>query len=324
MEEDKKTLKKESKIFIAGHRGMVGSSIWRNLEEKGFTNLVGKSSNELDLRVQSDVEVFFEIEKPDVVIDAAARVGGILANNSYPYQFLMDNLQIQNNLISTSLNYDVKKFVFLGSSCIYPKISDQPIAETSLLTGALEPTNEWYAIAKITGVKSCEAIRKQYGKDFVCLMPTNLYGFNDNFDLATSHVLPAMIRKFHDAKMMQKDFVELWGSGKPLREFLFVDDLAEAVFFTLNSILPENLYNVGYGSDISIEDLANKIKEIIGFEGRILWDSTKPDGTFKKLMDSTKMKSLGWSPKVDLDEGILKTYNWFLSNLHNYKKVIIN
>ena len=324
MEEDKKTLKKESKIFIAGHRGMVGSSIWRNLEEKGFTNLVGKSSNELDLRVQSDVEVFFEIEKPDVVIDAAARVGGILANNSYPYQFLMDNLQIQNNLISTSLNYDVKKFVFLGSSCIYPKISDQPIAETSLLTGALEPTNEWYAIAKITGVKSCEAIRKQYGKDFVCLMPTNLYGFNDNFDLATSHVLPAMIRKFHDAKMMQKDFVELWGSGKPLREFLFVDDLAEAVFFTLNSILPENLYNVGYGSDISIEDLANKIKEIIGFVGRILWDSTKPDGTFKKLMDSTKMKSLGWSPKVDLDEGILKTYNWFLSNLHNYKKVIIN
>ncbi len=324
MEEDKKTLKKESKIFIAGHRGMVGSSIWRNLEEKGFTNLVGKSSNELDLRVQSDVEIFFEIEKPDVVIDAAARVGGILANNSYPYQFLMDNLQIQNNLISTSLKYDVKKFVFLGSSCIYPKISDQPIAETSLLTGALEPTNEWYAIAKITGVKSCEAIRKQYGKDFVCLMPTNLYGFNDNFDLATSHVLPAMIRKFHDAKMMQKDFVELWGSGKPLREFLFVDDLAEAVFFTLNSILPENLYNVGYGSDISIEDLANKIKEIIGFEGRILWDSTKPDGTFKKLMDSTKMKSLGWSPKVDLDEGILKTYNWFLSNLHNYKKVIIN
>ncbi len=316
-------MNKEIKIFIAGHNGMVGSAIWKNLKNKGFNNLIGKSSIELDLRNQEKTELFFKNYRPEVVIDAAARVGGILANNDYPYQFLMDNMQIQNNLISHSLNYEVKKFIFLGSSCIYPKFAPQPITEDSLLTDSLEPTNEAYAIAKITGVKSCEAVRKQFGKDFVSLMPTNLYGERDNFDLKTSHVLPAMIRKFHDAKVNGDPSVTLWGTGSPMREFLHVDDLAEAVYFALENILPEYLYNVGTGSDISIKELAELIKNNVGYSGNIEWDTSKPDGTPKKLMDSSKMLNLGWKPIVPLSEGINKTYEWFLQNIDKIKEVKI-
>ena len=312
-----------AKVLIAGHRGMVGSAVWRNLEAKGFTNLVGKTSSELDLRSQTEVEAFFREEKPEIVIDAAAKVGGILANSSYPYQFLMDNMLIQNNLITASLKNDVQKFVFLGSSCIYPKMAAQPITEDSLLSAPLEPTNEWYAIAKIAGVKACEAVRKQFGKDYVSLMPTNLYGYGDNFDLETSHVLPAMIRKFHEAKVNGKPAVELWGSGTPLREFLFVDDLAEAVFFALQNTLPEHLYNVGFGSDLTIKELAEKIGKTVGYDGQIIWDSSKPDGTPRKLMDSSKMRALGWKPKTNLDEGIAKTYQWFLENIDTFKQVRI-
>ncbi|WP_297983171.1 GDP-L-fucose synthase [uncultured Chryseobacterium sp.] len=312
-----------AKVLIAGHRGMVGSAVWRNLEAKGFTNLVGKTSSELDLRSQTEVEAFFREEKPEIVIDAAAKVGGILANSSYPYQFLMDNMLIQNNLITASLKNDVQKFVFLGSSCIYPKMAAQPITEDSLLSAPLEPTNEWYAIAKIAGVKACEAVRKQFGKDYVSLMPTNLYGYGDNFDLETSHVLPAMIRKFHEAKVNGKPAVELWGSGTPLREFLFVDDLAEAVFFALQNTLPEHLYNVGFGSDLTIKELAEKIGKTVGYDGQIIWDSSKPDGTPRKLMDSSKMRALGWKPKTNLNEGIAKTYQWFLENIDTFKQVRI-
>lgn len=314
-------MEKNTRIYIAGHRGMVGSAVWRNLESKGFTNLIGRTSSELDLRNQQEVAHFFETEKPQVVIDAAARVGGILANNDYPYQFIMENMQIQNNLIDHALKQDISKFIFLGSSCIYPKLAPQPLKEDYLLTDTLEPTNEWYAIAKITGVKACQAIRKQFGKDFVSLMPTNLYGINDNFDLKTSHVLPAMIRKFHDAKESGAASVELWGSGTPMREFLFVDDLAEAVYFALENTLPEYLYNVGTGTDLTIRELAEQIRTTVGFEGEILWDATKPDGTPRKLMDSSKMHHLGWSPKVSLEEGIQQTYHWFLQNKDSFKQV---
>ena len=303
-----------SKIYIAGHRGMVGSAIWRNLEAKGYTNLIGRTSSELDLRDQAAVETFYKEVKPDAVIDAAARVGGILANNNYPYQFIMENMLIQNNLIDGAHRHDVKKFIFLGSSCIYPKMAPQPLKEEYLLTGPLEPTNEWYAIAKISGVKTCEAIRKQFGKDFVSLMPTNLYGPNDNFDLETSHVLPAMIRKFHEAKLNDNAPVKLWGSGSPMREFLHVDDLAEAVHFALINQLEDNLYNVGTGEDLTIEELAELIQSTVGHEGEIIWDSSKPDGTPRKLMDVSKLEKEGWSHSTDLNAGIEITYNWFLQN----------
>lgn len=312
------------KIYIAGHNGMVGSAIWRLLENSGYSDLIGLSSNQLDLKNQQKVEDFFQSERPDVVIDAAARVGGILANNSYPYQFLMDNLQIQNNLISTALKYDIQKFIFLGSSCIYPKLAPQPLKEEYLLTGPLEPTNEWYAIAKIAGVKTCEAIRKQFGKDFVSLMPTNLYGPNDNFDLNTSHVLPAMIRKFHEAKVSGNSTVNLWGSGSPKREFLHVDDLATAVLFALQNTLPEHLYNIGTGVDLSIRELAELIQLKVGHVGEINWDSTKPDGTPRKLLDVSKFKSLGWEPNFDLVTGIESTYDWFLNNSDLVKEVKIS
>ncbi|MCL4152035.1 UNVERIFIED_CONTAM: hypothetical protein GTU68_024285 [Idotea baltica] len=302
---------------------MVGAAVWRNLEQKGFTNLIGKSSKELDLKNQQAVAAFFESEKPEVVIDAAARVGGILANNNYPYQFLMENMQIQNNLIDFSLKNDVQKFIFLGSSCIYPKFAPQPLKEEYLLTDSLEPTNEWYAIAKITGVKACEAIKKQFQKDYVSLMPTNLFGHYDNFDLKTSHVLPAMIRKFHEAKLNNNEPVELWGSGTPMREFLFVDDLAEAVVFSLENQLTETLYNVGTGKDITIKELAETIQEIVGHEGQIEWDSSKPDGTPRKLMDVSKLKEEGWSYSTELKEGIEKTYQWFLENIETFKEVKI-
>ena len=311
----------DSKIYIAGHNGMVGSAIWRTLERKGYTHLLGKSSSELDLRNQAAVRDFIAQEKPDVIIDAAARVGGILANNNYPYPFLMENLQIQNNLIDSALQEGVEKFLFLGSSCIYPKLAPQPLKEEYLLTGELEPTNEWYAIAKITGVKACQAIRKQFGKDYVSLMPTNLYGTQDNFDLNTSHVLPAMMRKFHEAKENSHTPVTLWGSGTPMREFLFVDDMAEAVVFALENKLPDYLYNVGTGEDLTIKELAETIQKITGHQGEIVWDSSKPDGTPRKLMDISKMHELGWKHKVKLEEGIKRTYDWFVENVESVKKV---
>lgn len=312
---------KEKKIYIAGHRGMVGSAIKRKLEDLGYHNFIFRSSSELDLRDQLQVKEFFKQEKPAIVIDAAAKVGGILANNNYPYQFLMDNMQIQNNLIHESLENKVEKFIFLGSSCIYPKFADQPLKESSLLTDSLEPTNEWYALAKITGVKACQAIRNQFGKDYVSLMPTNLYGTHDNFDLTSSHVLPAMIRKFHEAKIEGNTYVTLWGSGKPMREFLFVDDLAKAVVFALENQLPDYLYNVGTGIDLSIKELAHLIQSIVGYQGNIIWDSSKPDGTPRKLMDVSKMHALGWKHQIELKEGIEITYQWFLKNQNNYKEV---
>ena len=306
------SLTKDTKIYIAGHRGMVGSAVWRALSAEGYTNLIGRTSKELDLRNQAEVNAFFAQEKPGVVIDAAAKVGGILANNTYPYAFLMDNLQIQNNLIAAALHNNVPKFIFLGSSCIYPKLAPQPLKEEYLLTGPLEPTNEWYAIAKIAGVKACEAIRKEFGKDYVSLMPTNLYGPFDNFDLQSSHVLPAMIRKFHEAKHNNHASVTLWGSGTPMREFLHVDDLAQAVLFALAHTLHEHLYNVGSGTDLTIKELALLIQKEVGHEGEIIWDASKPDGTPRKLMDVGKMNANGWKAQICLQEGIQKTYIWYL------------
>ena len=314
-------IRKNTNIFIAGHRGMVGSAVWRILASKGYSNLIGKTSSELDLRNQLAVLDFYNQEQPEVVIDAAAKVGGILANNDFPYQFLMENMQIQNNLIDGAFKTGIEKFIFLGSSCIYPKFAQQPLKEEYLLTDSLEPTNEWYAIAKITGVKSCQAIRKQFNKDYVSLMPTNLYGYFDNFDLQSSHVLPAMLRKFHEAKINKHSDVMLWGSGTPRREFLFVDDMAEAVVYALENQLPEHLYNVGSGKDITIKELAEMIQMIIGHQGNIIWDDSKPDGTPRKLMDVSKMKELGWQYSTELEDGIKKTYLWFLDNIDNIKEV---
>ncbi len=314
-------MNKNTKIYIAGHRGMVGSAIWRQLAKKGYTNLMGKSSKALDLRNQTKVNQFLKEEKIEVVIDAAARVGGILANNTYPYQFLMENMLIQNNLIHGAFEAGIQKFIFLGSSCIYPKLAVQPIKEDSLLTGALEPTNEGYAIAKISGVKACQAIRKQYRLDYVSLMPTNLYGTHDNFDLKTSHVLPAMLRKFHEAKENENPKVELWGTGTPLREFLYVDDLAEAVSFTLENRLKEHLYNVGYGEDLSIKELALKIQKEVGYNGKIVWNKTMPDGTPRKWLDVSKLKNEGWQATTSLETGLKITYQWFLENIDSFKQV---
>ena len=316
-------MKKSVKIYIAGHRGMVGSAVWRSLELKGYYNLIGYTSSELDLRDQKSVNDFFQNEKPDVVINAAAKVGGILANNNFPYQFLMENMQIQNNLIDGAFNSGVKKFIFLGSSCIYPKLAQQPLKEEYLLTNSLEPTNEWYAIAKITGVKACQSIRKQYNKNYISLMPTNLYGSYDNFDLQSSHVLPAMLRKFHEAKKNNHSDVTLWGTGNPMREFLYVDDMAEGVVFALENNLPEHLYNLGTGKDIKIKELALIIKNIVGHNGKIIWDTSKPDGTPRKLMDVSKMKEIGWEYSTELEDGIKKTYEWFLENINNLKQVKI-
>jgi len=314
-------MKKDFKIYIAGHRGMVGSAVWRALESKGYTNLFGRTSKELDLRNQHEVNEFIKIEKPDAIIDAAARVGGILVNNDFPYQFLMENMQIQNNLIQAAHEADVQKFIFLGSSCIYPKFAPQPLKEEYLLTDSLEPTNEWYAIAKISGVKLCEAIRKQYGKDFVSLMPTNLYGSHDNFDLKSSHVLPAMIRKFHEAKENNHAPVELWGSGTPMREFLHVDDMAKAVVFAVENKLPEHLYNVGTGTDVTIKQLAEIIRKEVGHQGEIIWDSSKPDGTPRKLLDVSKMNEMGWKHSIELEEGVQKVYLWFLNHTEKIKQL---
>jgi GDP-L-fucose synthase len=310
------------KIYIAGHQGMVGSAIWRILEADGL-ELIGMNSNELDLRDQSAVRKFIHSENPDIIIDAAARVGGILANSQFPYQFLMENMQIQNNLIDASHKEEIGKFIFLGSSCIYPKLAPQPLKEEYLLTASLEPTNEWYAIAKISGVKACQAIRNQYNKDFVSLMPTNLYGPFDNFDLNTSHVLPAMLRKFHEAKNEGHSPVKLWGTGSPMREFLYVEDLAAAVRYAVINTLDDYLYNVGTGKDLTIYNLAMLIQQITGHQGEIEWDSSKPDGTPRKLMDVSKLNEQGWNYKIELEEGIRRTYSWFLANQHRYKEVKI-
>ena len=311
------------KIYIAGHNGMVGSAIYRALKRNNFNNIITRTRQELDLQDLNLVEQFFKTIKPDFVFLAAAKVGGINANIQYPVEFLTENLAIQNNVINSCYKYNVKKFIFLGSSCIYPKLASQPLKEDCLLTSSLEPTNEWYAIAKITGVKACEAIRKQYKKDFVSLMPTNLYGTRDNFDLQTSHVLPAMIRKFHEAKKNKHAPVKLWGTGKPMREFLFVDDLADAVLFALENKLSHHLYNVGTGIDITIKELALKIQKITGHEGKIIWDNSKPDGTPRKLMDVSRLKNAGWNYKTSLDEGLQLTYNWFLAIQDNFKEVKI-
>jgi len=301
-------INKNSKIYIAGHNGMVGSACWRALEAKGYKNIIGFGSKELDLRDQRAVYDMLEREKPVAIIDAAANVGGILANSTYPYEFLMDNMLIQNNLIKAAHELDIKKFIFLGSSCIYPKMAPQPLKEEYLLTGPLEETNQWYAMAKISGVKLIEALREQYNRDYISLMPTNLYGPGDNYDLETSHVLPAMIRKFHEAKENSSSEVVLWGSGTPLREFLHVDDLANAVVFCLENLLKENLYNVGSGNEISIKELALLIKKIVGYNGEIRWDNSKPDGTPRKLLDSCKMNDLGWKAKIDLKKGINEVF----------------
>lgn len=301
-------MKITDKIFVAGHRGMVGSAIVRRLQVAGYKNLVVRTSSELDLRTQTEVAHFFEAERPDYVFLAAAKVGGILANNTYRAEFLYDNLMIQNNVIHQSYESGVKKLMFLGSSCIYPKLAPQPLKEESLLTGLLEPTNEPYAIAKIAGIKMCDAYRDQYGCDFISVMPTNLYGLNDNYDLQKSHVLPALIRKFHTAKKTDAHKVVLWGTGAPLREFLHVDDLADACFFLMQHFSEAGFVNIGTGTDISIKDLALMIAEIVGYKGGLEYDLSKPDGTPRKLMDVTKLSDLGWEAQLSLKKGIEQVY----------------
>ena len=302
-------MNKNDKIYVAGHRGMVGSAIVRRLQKEGYNNLVTRTSEQLDLRNQEAVARFFESEKPDYVFLAAAKVGGIVANNTYRADFIYDNLTIQNNLIHQSFLHKVTKLAFLGSSCIYPKLAPQPLSEESLLTGLLEATNEPYAIAKIAGIKMCDAYRAQYGCNFISLMPTNLYGPNDNYDLEKSHVLPALIRKFHTAKEQGLPEVVIWGTGTPLREFLHVDDLADACLFLMNTYNEAGLINVGTGTDLSIKDLAMLVAKIVDYQGRLIFDTSKPDGTPRKLMDVSKLTNLGWQAKIDLEQGIKMTYD---------------
>ncbi len=308
-------MNRNAKVYVAGHRGMVGSAIYRKLEKEGFSNLIVKTSNELDLRKQDAVSDFFQSEKPEFVFLAAAKVGGIQANNTYRAEFLHDNLMIQNHVIHSSYLTNVKKLLFLGSSCIYPKMAQQPLKEEYLLTGLLEPTNEPYAIAKIAGIKMCEAYRDQFGCNFIAAMPTNMYGPNDNYDLENSHVLPALIRKFHEAKITNQHEVEIWGSGKPLREFMYADDLADACYFLMQNYNEKQFVNVGTGVDLSISDLAKMIGDIIGFRGNLVFNSSKPDGTPRKLMDVTKLHSLGFKHKTDLEEGIKLAYQDFLNKI---------
>ncbi|MEN9522049.1 MAG: hypothetical protein RL065_426 [Bacteroidota bacterium] len=301
-------LKTSNKIYIAGHNGMVGSALVRYFNKNGYTNITTKTSTELDLRNQQALNHFFETEKPEFVFIAAAKVGGIMANKTFPADFIYDNLMIQTNLIHAAYVHQVKKLLFLGSSCIYPKMAQQPLLESYLLTGELEPTNEPYAVAKIAGIKMCEAYRTQYGCDFISAMPTNLYGTNDHYDLNNSHVLPALLRKFYEAKIHNKNEVIIWGTGKPYREFLHVDDVAEALVFLMNNYSESQHINIGTGKDITIFDLAHLIKSIVGFDGRIIFDESKPDGTPKKQMDVSKIQQLGWHHKIELEEGIKQTY----------------
>lgn len=315
-------MEKTSKIYVAGHRGMVGSAILRKLQNEGFNNIITRTSKELDLRRQKDVEEFFETEKPEYVFLAAAKVGGILANNTYRAEFLYDNLMIQSNVINAAYKNKVKKLLFLGSSCIYPKLAPQPMKEEYLLSGYLEPTNEPYAIAKITGIKMCEAFRHQYGCNFISAMPTNLYGPNDNYDLNNSHVLPALIRKFHEAKINNAPNVVVWGTGKPRRELMHVDDLADACLFLMLNYNDSKFVNVGTGKDTSIAELAELVKKNVGYNGEIIYDTSKPDGTPRKLLDLTYLHSLGWKHKIELEEGIRSTYQYFLE--HQAKEIYTN
>jgi GDP-L-fucose synthase len=322
-------MNKDSKIFVAGHRGLVGSAIVRKLQADGYTNLILKTHSELDLLSQPAVADFFASEKPEYVFLAAAKVGGIMANNTYPAQFIYENLQIQNNIIHSAYISGVTKLLFLGSSCIYPRLCPQPMKEEHLLTGLLEPTNEPYALAKISGIKMCQSYNRQYGTNFIAVMPTNLYGVNDNFDLNNSHVLPALIRKFHEAKMRGDSEVVAWGTGSPLREFLNVDDMADGCVFLMNNFNPtkeqnekgEIFMNLGTGADVSIKQLTELVKEVVGFEGKIVWDTTKPDGTPRKLLDMSKMHDLGWKHKIELAEGIKATYEWYTHEVCKVKSL---
>ena len=312
-------MNKEDKIYVAGHRGLVGSAIIRKLMSDGYSNLITRTSAELNLTTQQDVNSFFATEKPDYVFLAAAKVGGIHANDIYPADFIRENLQIQTNVIDSAYRNNVKKLLFLGSSCIYPKLAPQPMKEEHLLTGELEPTNEWYAIAKIAGIKMCQAYKKQYGFNAISLMPTNLYGPGDNFNLDNSHVLPALIRKFHDAKISNLPEVMVWGTGTPRREFLHVDDLADASLYLMNNYDEMNFVNVGVGEDVTIKELAESVKEIVGYEGELKFDTSKPDGTPRKLLDVSKLEQSGWRARINLHHGIENTYKWFQENINNFR-----
>lgn len=308
-------MNKTDKIYVAGHRGLVGSAIVRKLQEKGYANIVGRTHKELDLTNQAAVVRFFEEERPDVVVLAAAKVGGINANNTKPAEFAYENMQVQCNVIKCCHDYKVKKLLFLGSTCIYPRMAPQPIPEDALLTGPLEETNEAYAIAKIAGLEMCKFFKRQYGDDFISCMPTNLYGPRDNYDLKDSHVLPAMIRKFHEAKMKGAPSVELWGTGSPLREFLYVDDMADACVFLLESYSGEQHVNIGTGKEVTIKELAETVRKTVGFEGEIIWNSDMPDGTPRKLTNVDKLHAMGWRHKVELNEGVKLSYEWFKENM---------
>ncbi len=310
-------ISKDDKIYVAGHRGLVGSAIVRSLERKGYSNVIGRTHKELDLTNQQAVRDFFEAEKPDVVVLAAAKVGGINANNTTPAEFAYENMQIQCNVIKCAHDYKVKKLLFLGSTCIYPRMAPQPITEDALLTGPLEQTNEAYAIAKISGMQMCKYFKRQYGDDFISCMPTNLYGPHDNYDLSGSHVMPAMIRKFHDAKINNAPTVELWGTGSPLREFLYVDDMADACVFLLENYDGEQHVNIGTGVEVTIKELAELVKKTVGYTGEIVWNREMPDGTPRKLCDVTKLHNLGFKHKVDLEEGVKLAYEWFKENVEN-------
>ena len=314
-------MNKDAKIYIAGHRGLVGSAIHRKLIKDGYTNLVVRTSKQLDLRDKGQVDRFFEEEKPEFVFVAAAKVGGIVANNEFPADFIRDNLMIQTNVIDASYRNQVEKLLFLGSTCIYPKLAPQPLKEEYLLTGPLEPTNDAYALAKIAGIKMCQSYNKQHGTNYISAMPTNLYGENDNFDLQSSHVMPALIRKFHEAKLSNQASVEVWGTGTPKREFLYSDDLADACVYLMNHYNEDEIINIGVGEDVSIKELAETIQRVVGFEGELNFDTTKPDGTPRKLVDTTKINQLGWKAKVELEDGINKAYEWFLNNTDRLEKV---
>ena len=305
-------MQRTAKIYVAGHRGLVGSAIWRELQAQGFLQVIGRTRAELDLLDAGAVQKFYAEERPEYVFVAAAKVGGILANDTQPGDFLFENIQIQNNLIHGARVAGVKKLLFLGSSCIYPKLAPQPIKEEHLLSGPLEPTNQWYAVAKIAGIKLCQAYRRQHGSDFICAMPNNMYGPNDNYDLRTSHVLPALIRKFHEARQQDLPAVTCWGSGTPRREFLYADDLARACVFLMDHYSSEEIINIGWGTDISIRELAELVSRIVGYKGQIVWDASKPDGTPRKLLDSSRLLAMGWSPKIDLEKGIGLAYHDYL------------
>lgn len=310
-------MKKNSKIYVAGHRGLVGSAIVRELERQGYSNILKRTRAELDLLDQSATESFFAKEKPEYVFCAAAKVGGIWANKNKKAEFIYQNLQVQNNLIHNAYKYKAKKLLFLGSSCIYPRQSPQPIKEEYLLTGPLEETNDAYAVAKIAGITMCQSYNQQYGTNFISVMPTNLYGINDNFDLESAHVLPSLLRKFHEAKINKSPKVEVWGTGSPMREFLFVDDLASAVVFLMKNYDGSEILNIGTGEDCTIKELADMIKEVVGYKGEIYWNTEKPDGTPRKLLDVSKLNKLGWKYKTDFKTGLKKTYNWYKKNLNN-------